>query len=103
MNSVLFWIAVGFSDTSFAGIGSVWWGILIIAFAGPILTRPIYLYALKFADLSKVALINQSQPVFVAILAFLMLQQSPAPREVVGGLFVIAGCLVVIISRKKAT
>jgi len=101
VNSVLFWIAVGLSDTSFAGIGSVWWGILIIAFAGPILTRPIYLYALKYADLSKVALINQSQPVFVAILAVLTLQQSPAPRELIGGLLVIAGCLVVIISRKK--
>ena len=98
----MFGIAVLLVGTSFEGVGSVWWGILIIALAGPILTRPMYLYALKYLELSKVALINQSQPVFVAILAFLMLQQSPAPREVIGGLLVIGGCLLVIVGRKKA-
>ena len=101
ITSVLFWIAVAFMGTSFEGAGSVWWGILIVAFAGPILTRPIYLYALKYIEVSKVALINQSQPVFVAILALVALSQTPAPREIIGGLFVIGGCLLIIISRKK--
>jgi len=101
ITSVLFWIAVAFMGTSFEGAGSVWWGILIVAFAGPILTRPIYLYALKHIEVSKVALINQSQPVFVAILALVALSQTPAPREIIGGLFVIGGCLLIIISRKK--
>ncbi len=101
ISSVLFWIVVALAGTSFEGVGSVWWGILIIAFAGPILTRPIYLYALKYIEVSKVALINQSQPVFVAILALVALSQTPAPREIIGGLFVIGGCLLIIISRKK--
>ena len=101
ISSVLFWMVVAFVGTSFEGVGSVWWGILIIAFAGPVLTRPIYLYALKYIEVSKVALINQSQPVFVAILALLAMSQTPAPREIVGGLFVIGGCLLIIISRKK--
>lgn len=101
ITSVLFWIAVAFVGTSFEGAGSVWWGILIVAFAGPILTRPIYLYALKYIEVSKAALINQSQPVFVAILAFVALSQTPAPREIIGGLFVIGGCLLIIVSRKK--
>ncbi|MCK4224841.1 MAG: DMT family transporter [candidate division Zixibacteria bacterium] len=101
ISSVLFWIAVAFVGTSFEGVGSVWWGILIIALVGPVLTRPIYLYALKHIEVSKVALINQSQPVFVAILALLILTQTPAPSEIMGGLFVIGGCLLIIISRKK--
>ncbi len=101
ISSVLFWIAVAFVGTSFEGVGSVWWGILIIALVGPVLTRPIYLYALKHIEVSKVALVNQSQPVFVAILALLILTQTPAPREIMGGLFVIGGCLLIIISRKK--
>lgn len=101
ISSVLFWIAVAFLGTSFEGAGTVWWAILIIAFAGPILTRPIYLYALKHIEVSKVALVNQSQPVFVAILALVALSQTPAPREIIGGLFVIGGCLLIIISRKK--
>lgn len=69
---------------------------------GPILTRPIYLAALKHIEVSKVALINQSQPVFVAIMALVALNQTPAPREIIGGLFVIGGCLVIILGRKKA-
>lgn len=100
-NSIMFGVAVLITGTSFAGAGSVWWGILIVALTGPILTRPIYLYALKYLELSKVALINQSQPVFVAGLSLLLLQQIPAPREIIGGLCVIGGCLVVIIARRK--
>lgn len=101
ITSVLFWIAVAFMGTSFEGAGSVWWAILIVAFAGPILTRPIYLYALKYIEVSKVALINQSQPVFVAILALVALSQTPAPREIVGGLFVMGGCVLIIASRRR--
>ena len=101
ISSVLFWIAAAFVGISFEGAGSVWWAILIIALTGPILTRPIYLYALKHIEVSKVALVNQSQPVFVAILALMALSQTPAPREIVGGVFVIGGCLLIIMSRKK--
>ncbi|KPL05002.1 MAG: hypothetical protein AMJ73_03010 [candidate division Zixibacteria bacterium SM1_73] len=101
VSTMMFWMVVALAGTSFAGVGSVFWGVIIIAFMGPILTRPIYLAALKYIEVSKVALINQSQPVFVAIMALLALNQTPALREIIGGLFVIGGCLVIIISRKK--
>ncbi len=101
VTSILFWIAVPFAGASFEGASSVWWGILIIAFTGPILTRPIYLFALKHLEVSKVAVIQQTQPMFVAILAVVALSQTPAPREIVGGLFVIGGCLLIIVSRRK--
>jgi len=101
ITAVFFWIAVPIVGTSFDGARSVWWALIILVLAGPVLVRPIYLYALKHLEVSKVALINQSQPVFVAILALLALSQTPAPREIIGGLFVIGGCLLIIISRKK--
>ena len=101
VTSILFWIAVPLAGASFEGASSVWWGILVIALTGPILTRPIYLFALKHLEVSKVALIQQSQPVFVAILALVALSQTPAPREIIGGLFVVGGCLLIIVSRKK--
>jgi drug/metabolite transporter (DMT)-like permease len=101
VTSILFWIAVPITGTSFVGAPSVWWGVVIIAFTGPILTRPLYLFALKNLEVSKVAVIQQSQPLFVAILALVALSQTPAPREIVGGLFVIGGCLLIIISRRK--
>ena len=102
ISAMMFWVVVAFVGTSFAGVGSVFWGVIIIAIMGPILTRPIYLAALKHIEVSKVALINQSQPVFVAIMAFLALNQTPALREIIGGLFVIGGCLLIILGRKKA-
>lgn len=101
ITSVLFWIAVPIVGTSFEGVGTVWWALMILALTGPILTRPIYLFALRHLEVSKVALINLSQPVFVAILSLVALSQVPAPREIIGGLFVIGGCLLIIISRKK--
>ncbi len=101
-NSIMFWIAVLIFGGSFEGVGEIWPGILIIAFAGPILTRPIYLYALKYIEVSKVALINQVQPVFVAIMALILLNQIPALREVTGGVVIIIGCLLVIVYRPPA-
>jgi len=101
VSAVMFWVAVAFVGTSFTGVGSVFWGVIIIAIMGPILTRPIYLVALKHIEVSKVALINQSQPVFVAIMAILALKQTPALREIIGGVFVIGGCLLIILSRKR--
>jgi drug/metabolite transporter (DMT)-like permease len=102
VSAVMFWIAVAFVGTSFTGVGSVFWGVVIVAIMGPILTRPIYLVALKHIEVSKVALINQSQPVFVAIMALLALKQTPALREIIGGVFVVGGCLLIILRRKRA-
>ena len=101
ITAVFFWIMVPVVGTSFEGVRSVWWALIILVFAGPVLVRPIYLFALKHLEVSKVALVNQSQPVFVAILALLALSQTPAPREIIGGIFVISGCLLIIVSRKK--
>ncbi len=102
ITAIFFWIAVPVVGTSFEGARSVWWALIILVFAGPVLVRPIYLYALKHLEVSKVALVNQSQPVFVAILALVALSQTPAPREVAGGLFVVGGCLLIIVSRRRA-
>jgi len=101
VNGLMFGIVALFEGTSFEGLGSVWWGVLIVALTGPVLTRVVYLYALKYLEISKVALINQSQPVFVALLALIALKQIPAPREILGGLFVIGGCLFVILAGMK--
>lgn len=101
ITSIFFWIAVPIVGASFEGAGSVWWALIILALAGPILTRPIYLFALKNLEVSKVALINLSQPVFVAILALVALSQMPAPREVMGGILVVVGCFLIIASRTQ--
>jgi len=101
-NAIMFWLVVSFVGVSFEGVWKVWPGVVIIALTGPILTRPIYLYALKYLEVSKVALINQVQPIFVAIMALIILRQVPALREVFGGIVILVGCLLVVIYRPPA-
>jgi drug/metabolite transporter (DMT)-like permease len=60
-----------------------------------------YLFALKHLDLSKVAVIGQTQPVFVLLLAFLALDQLPTVRETVGGLLLLFGCFVMVVARYR--
>jgi drug/metabolite transporter (DMT)-like permease len=97
--AVTYWIALLCYGFSFEGLDQVWLGVLALGFVGPILARMVYLYAIEKTELSKVAVISQSQPVFVMLLSFLALGTLPTFREVVGGLFLIAGCVVMIVSR----
>jgi drug/metabolite transporter (DMT)-like permease len=95
-----YWAVFVSIDGSFDGLGAVWPGVLALGIVGPILTRTNFLLALKRLELSKVAVISQAQTVVVLVLAYLLLDQLPAPREVVGGLFVLVGSLIVILARR---
>ncbi len=66
---------------------------------GPGLGRPLYLHALKYLELSKVATVNQIQPIPVAILAFFSLGMIPTLKEWIGGLVIISGCIIMIRGR----
>ena len=74
--------------------------LLALGFLGPILARMAYLLALRRMELSKVAVVSQSQPVYVIMISFLVLSQLPTFREIVGGLFLIGGCLLMIVSHR---
>lgn len=97
--AITYWIALLISGLSFEGLDRVWLGVLALGLVGPILARMVYLFAIEKMELSKVAVITQSQPMFVIILSFLALGTLPTFREVIGGLFLIAGCVVMIVPR----
>ena len=67
-----------------------------VALCGPLLARGFYFAALRRADISRVALINQSQPLFVALYSLLLLGEVPVAREVLGGMLVLAGTAVLV-------
>ena len=100
--AVFFWLAFTISGQSYDGLEVVWPGVIALGFLGPIMSRMSYLMALKRISLSRVAVISQSQPVFVILIALLVLGQLPTFREVVGGLFLTVGCMLMIISRPHA-
>ncbi|MBD3233094.1 MAG: EamA family transporter [candidate division Zixibacteria bacterium] len=68
---------------------------------GPALGRPIYLHALKHLEVSKVAMVNQVQPIPVAIVAYFALGMIPTVKEWIGGLTIIAGCFLMIRGRSR--
>jgi drug/metabolite transporter (DMT)-like permease len=83
------------------GLGNKWWGVIGIALMGPTLARWFYLFALKRLAVSKAALVNQIQPIFVAIVAFTFLGTIPGIRDWIGGLLILAGCSVMIWGQYK--
>lgn len=97
--AVVFWIALIGKGASFQGLKQVWPGVVALGFVGPIAARMTYLFALKHLDLSKVAVISQTQPVFVLLFAYLGLGQLPTVRETIGGLLLLSGCFVMVMGR----
>lgn len=99
--AVFYWIAVLAGGISFDGLDRVWLGVLALGITGPILGRMMYLSALQRLDLSKVAVISQTQPIFVILISFLILGQLPTFREIIGGIFLTSGCLLMVVSRYR--
>jgi len=74
--------------------------IAVTALAGPFLARTLFMHGLKHLDISRAALINQSQPLFVAVYSSILLRALPSRREWTGGLFILAGALILVSWRK---
>ena len=96
-----YWLVFGARGDDFTGLDKVWIGVIALGLVGPLFARLLYLRALARLDLSKVAVISQGQPVVVIVIALLALGQFPTVREVYGGIFLITGCLVMILGRKR--
>jgi len=87
---------------SLVNYGTYWWGILAVALAGPIFSRLFYLFALQRIGVAKTALINQSQPLYVSVIALVLLGMIPSVREWAGGLLILAGCVIMILGPGQA-
>ena len=98
--SIVYWIIIAAGEFSFEGLGQVWVGVLVLAIFGPILSRMIYMMALARLELSKVAVISQSSPIFVVILSATLLNQIPNLREIIGGVLIAVGCLIMVFFRQ---
>lgn len=70
-----------------------------LALCGPILARAFYFAALARTSLSRAALVNQSQPLIVALLVLALHGRPPTLREGAGGALVLAGTALLVASR----
>ena len=99
--ALLYWLSMPFIGFEFTGLSQVWYGVIALGLVGPIWSRMAYLMALERMDLSKVAVITQTQPVFVLLIALIVLGQIPTLREATGGVLLIAGCILMIVARYR--
>lgn len=97
----IYWLMFAASGDSMDGLDNVWPGVIALGLIGPIMSRMMYLLALRRMELSKVAVISQSQPVYVILIALFVLGQLPSVRETVGGIFLIAGCILMVFARAR--
>ena len=99
--AIFYLLFMAVQGTPLLNLGKLWWGILGIALMGPTLARWFYLFALKRLAVSKAALVNQIQPLFVSLIAFTFLGTVPGLREWMGGLLILTGCVVMIVGHRN--
>lgn len=74
----------------------------LTALLAPILGRSFYMRALKRLELSRIALIQQGQPIVTALVALAVLGTVPEAYEWMGGLLVMTGCALVVWGAARA-
>ncbi len=80
----------------------LWILVIALSLSGPVVARYLYMKCLTLLPVSRAALINQSQPIWVAVIAGVCLGVLPGPREWIGGGLIIAGCLLLVRRRKNS-
>lgn len=98
-----YWVVFLWLEGSYAGLQEVWIGVVALGVIAPLLSRMMYLMALTRLALTKVAIISQSQPVFVMLISMFALKQIPALREVTGGVLIVGGCFLMVLTRRRVT
>lgn len=83
------------------GNTETWIGLIALSLAGPVLGRLLYMKSLSLIPISKAALINQLQPVWVAVMAAIILGTWPSAKEWAGGALILVGCFF-LVQRKNS-
>lgn len=99
--SIFFILWLCKQEKGFFEVGESWWYLVAIALMGPLGSRQLFLFALKYIDVSKAVLINQIQPIFVYLIAFTTLGMVPTLREWIGGALILVGSISLIRGRKQ--
>lgn len=70
---------------------SVWGGIAYLAVGTSVIAYPLWSYALRHLDASKVAITTNTQPILTAVLSWLLFRERFTPGFFVGAVLILAG------------
>ena len=94
----LFMLFMGYNLFTAGKVGippvSIFLIILLGAFFGPFLNVISVYKSLEYIPAGKLALFRSLQPLFVMVTAGIFLKTIPGFRESVGGLIIVAGCII---------
>jgi drug/metabolite transporter (DMT)-like permease len=94
--------AVRTADLLWLGKSWVGWGILFLLAAGPTLIGfGMYNTSLSYLPSSVVNLIVTLEPVFTALLAFLLLGEMMTGMQILGGMVILAGVVLLRVSEGR--
>jgi len=74
--------------------------ILIGAFLGPFLTATVGLYAIKYIEVSRKAILSSTKGLFVLIGSYLYFKKIPSNLQVFGGILSIIGVILIITGKQ---
>jgi drug/metabolite transporter (DMT)-like permease len=80
----------------------MWLWLVVSALLGPVLARNNYMLALSFLPVSQVVLLNQAQPLYAAVVGFVLRGEIPLPLFYLGAVAIVAGNIVLIKARERS-
>jgi drug/metabolite transporter (DMT)-like permease len=69
----------------------VWGGILYLAIGTSVIAYPLWMYALRHLEASKVAITTNLQPILTAVLSWIFFRERFTPGFLIGAVLVLAG------------
>ncbi|HFX17822.1 MAG TPA: DMT family transporter [Flavobacteriales bacterium] len=74
--------------------------VLIGAFLGPFLTATVGLYAIKYIEVSRKAILSSTKGLFVLLGSYLYFKKVPSHLQIIGGILSIIGVFLIITGKK---
>lgn len=95
--TALWWIRVpGWPELPLA----IWGWLVVSALLGPIMARNNYMLALSYLPVSQVVILSQAQPLYSAIVGFLLRDEIPATWFWGGAVAIIVGNVILVLARE---
>lgn len=96
---VMGWIIVFFTGThnQITSLSKRSWIFLILSGIATGLSWLCYYKALQIGDASKVVPVDKFSVVITMVLAFIVLQETPTAKTIIGGIFITIGTLIMIL------
>ncbi len=81
--------------------GYQWWLISVSAFFGPMASRILGIYSLKYIPISRFIIYTMLTPVFTLFLSWIIIGTLPSLYETIGGIIIISGILIPLLLKNN--